>query len=212
MKRIAIIFALLLPIAASWAGAQTDTFSNKILVSFETQKADWVNLRGLSTTKGISAAYMRNYVFGGKAGLAIEYGAKMTWLHGVDKSNWTTSREDHLNISLPVNITKEFGIGNSGVSLAPFIGPNFKYNIIGKYHKTWFDNDGKNDRWTNYLSREERQPASIFQFGMNIGVCAYYGRFVVAYTFQPDFTSYVKDHDYYCDHTNTSSVSVGFRF
>lgn len=215
VKRLISLIAFSLTVAAAGASAQQDTLHNKILISYVTQKADWVSVDGLSSTKGISAGYVRTCPLGVRAGLSLEYGGNVTWLHGIEKSGSNgsvTLRADFLSVSLPVNIAREFRIGASGVSVAPFLGPNFKYNIIGKYHEAWRDEDGRKTRWTNYLSREQRNPASIFQFGADMGVRLTYGRLVFAYTFQPDFTDYVKDDTYYCQHTVSNALSVGFRF
>ncbi|MCI5776750.1 MAG: hypothetical protein MR215_03845 [Bacteroidales bacterium] len=212
MKRIVLLFMLLLSVLYTKASEQQDTLQNKLLIAYEIHKADWVNIDAMSSTKGISACYMRNYVVGPRYCLAVEYGAKVTWLHGVKKSgayDAYTDRVDYLNVSLPVNLTRSISIGTSGVSLAPFFGPNFKFNIVGKYRESF---DGKKRDSVNYLSRDRKTPASIFQFGMNVGVGFYYKQFVVAYTFQPDFTDYVKDDMECCKHTNTNSFSVGVRF
>lgn len=218
MKNIIALLAALFFIP-TLTQAQEGSKDNRISLSYEFMNLNWEIKDGTDAAKGISASYSRISQIGTKTGLAIEYGGKISWLHSVEKEGdegHITCRSTFMSISLPVNLTRPFTIGYSDFSVSPFFGPNFKYNLVGKERKTWESSDGKKNKRTNYLSREERFPAKIFQFGINIGAGFRFKDFYAGYTFQPDLTRYRKgegelEYDYECK-TYTSIVSVGFYF
>ena len=218
MKSIIVLFVAFLFISIH-TQAQEGSKSNRITLSYEAMNLNWQFNDGPGAVKGISAGYARVSQIGTKTGLAIEYGGKISWLHSVEKEGYEdeiTHRSTFMNISLPVNLTRPFTIGNSDFSVSPFVGPNFKFNLMGKEKRTWDSIDCKKNTRTNFLSREERFPAKIFQFGINIGAGFRFKDFYAGYTFQPDLTKYRKgegelEYNYECK-THTSIVSVGFYF
>lgn len=205
--------------------AQGDTRSNRVTLSYEVMKTDFNQKYGQESVKGMSAGYMRIAPIAPQAGISLEYGGKLTWLHSVEKDlgnsynyyNYT-QRCTFMNISIPVSVLRPFALGNSDFSIRPFLGPNFKFNIIGKYKETHESKDGgiEEDRYINYLKRDNRYPAKIFQFGMNIGVGVTFRQLYLGYTFQPDFTKYIDGNAYYVDgqscKTQSHSISLGIRF
>lgn len=206
--------------AATMAQTGTTSKANMVSLSFEMMTTKWERGAGMGTAHGISAGYMRTSRVCTKAGLDLNYGGKLSWLYDLDKKDPAhlnqTYRTTYLHISLPVNLSKDIAFGVSGVTFTPFIGPNFKFNLLGKYKYTWQSSEGLKTEQINYLSRTNRYPGKIFQFGMNIGLGFTFKDVYLGYTFQPDFTKYIDSgEDYYhqsvCK-TTSHSITLGYRF
>lgn len=215
LSRAAALFALLLTTAAGTALAQSEdshTGANRITLSYETLHSDWTNLMGMSKTLGIGAAYTRRSTIVESLDLALEYGGKVAWLHKIEnKPDFEVERNTYLYASLPLNVTKAIEIGNTGLKVSPLFGLNFKFNIIGNF-KEKSKRTGYETK-TNYLDRENKNAANIFQLGMNVGVGATFRRLYVGFTFQPDFTKYIaKDEFASRCKTRATSLSVGWTF
>lgn len=119
---------------------------------------------------------------------AIDVTGKLVWTHGIDKRLGTT-RIDYLSVVFPINATYNFKPFGGLVKLSPFLGPTFKFNIVGSRRTV-------GGLRTNYLSREEAHPAKILQVGLDVGVGLTYKRYYFAYTLQPDIVPYLKEKTY----------------
>ncbi len=220
-KKFIIFFALLtLTTTMAMAQGEATSKSNMVSLSFETMTPKWERGSGMGTAHGISAGYTHSSLICPRAGLNINYGGKLSWLYNLDKRDPShlnqTYRTVYLNLSLPVNLSKDITLGSSGLIFIPFVGPNFKFNLLGKYKYSWQSSEGLKTEQVNYLSRTNHYPGKIFQFGMNIGLGFSFKDFYLGYTFQPDFTKYIDSgEDYYhqsvCK-TTSHSISLGYRF
>lgn len=103
-------------------------------------------------------------------------------------------RYHFMNVSVPVNVSYRFGKEN--FSVEPFLGMNFRGNIIGKLK---FDYGREIDSFDSGANR--------FQFGLNAGIGFNIYKFYVGYKFTPDFTEYMSDSKSTYHH-----LSVGFNF
>ncbi len=214
-----IIFTAALLLLPLLSFAQENGLSNRVTLSYELMNLDWMNEDdAASVAKGISAGYARMTQVGPRSGIFIEYGGKLAWLHRVKKGGYmgyTTYRSNFLNASLAVNAARPFYMRGKDFAISPFFGPNLKFNLIGKHKETWESKDGWHNRRTNYLSRDERYPAKIFQFGLNIGAGFTFRNLYASYTFQPDLSKYrdggIYEGQFECT-TNTNVFSVGYCF
>ncbi len=107
-------------------------------------------------------------------------------------------RYHFMNVAVPVNVSYRFGKEN--FSVEPFLGMNFRGNIIGKLklgdsgEKDFFDYD-----------------ANRFQLGMNVGVGFNINKFYVGYKFTPDFTEYLSGF-FSESKSSYHHFSLGFNF
>lgn len=94
---------------------------------------------------------------------------------------WYQGKENfqNMNFQVPVNIGYRFMVANDLVGIQPFVGLNFKLNLVSKskYSMDSNDADYKYDgEWLNYFSSDEKNMGSSdatwnrFQMGWQIGV------------------------------------------
>lgn len=195
------------------------TYSRHTL-SYERQEGLYEDFdqEGTLVTKGLSYGFTRGVGVSRAIPLAVEFGGRLAWTHGVDKdAYYTISRKDFLSIVLPVNAAYRISLFRGTLAVAPFLGPTFRFNIIGRHNYEYrYQSNGRSD---NFLSRRLDSPANIFQFGGDIGVGLIFRKLYVGYTFQCDLTNYMDKLNYGDPYvpksdfrTRTSIVSVGLGF
>lgn len=212
MKRIAFIFLLLTSPLATFS--QTANGYRRFLLSYETRRALWTDDSFMSEadrerdypTKGMSVGFTRGWELTTRLPLSIDVTGKLVWTHGIDKRLGTT-RIDYLSVVFPINATYNFKPFGGLVKLSPFLGPTFKFNIVGSRRTV-------RGLRTNYLSREEANPAKILQVGLDVGVGLTYKRYYFAYTLQPDIVPYMKEKTYTTLKLGpiSHSLSLGYEF
>lgn len=162
-------------------------------LSFESQRAKFDMSEGSIITRGMSLGFTRAVALSRRMPLGLDLTGKLAWTHGVDKATYTTTRTDFLSAQFPVSLTWRFSLFNGNLGVAPFIGPSFRFNLIGSM-RSLVDLPQERTRTSiNLLSRERRTPAKIFQFGMNMGGGIFVHNFYFGYMFQPNFTPYIED-------------------
>lgn len=192
------------------------TYSRHAL-SYERQEGvyDDFDQEGKVVTKGISYGFARGVGVSRAIPLAVEFGGRLAWTHGVDKDfYYKISRKEFLSVVLPINAAYRISLFRGNLAVAPFLGPSFRFNLIGRhYYEYRYQSNGKSE---NYLSRRLDSPANIFQFGGDIGLGLVFRKLYVGYTFQCDFTSYMDKLNYGDPYvpksdfrTRSSLVSVG---
>ncbi len=117
-----------------------------------------------------------------------------------DKFQFIDGRYHFMSVSIPVNVSYRFGKEN--FSVEPFLGMNFRGNIIGKLK---YEDGSESDFFDSDANR--------FQFGLNVGVGFNIYKFYVGYKFTPDFTNY-EDGDFFSADSKSSyhHFSLGFNF
>lgn len=165
---------------------------NKVTLGFESLHTTY-DFEPTDVSKGLSLGYAHGFFFSQRVPLFLETGAKLAWTHRVYQQEefvgYSTTRLDFLNAQIPVDFGYKFSLFNDNLCLAPFTGPNFKFNIIGRRQKT-IGQEEKHYDSENFMSRDVRYPANVFQFGWRVGAVASHGRFSVGYAFTYDFTDY----------------------
>lgn len=198
MKRTAYALLLLMSLSTTLVSvsmAQTADGYRRFLLSYETRRAIWTDSGELTEsdrerdypTKGMSVGFTHGWELTTRLPLSIDVTGKVVWTHGIDKRLGTT-RIDYLSVVFPINATYNFKPFGERIRLSPYLGPTFKFNLVGSSRPV-------GGRHTNYLSREEVHPSKIFQVGMNAGVGLTHKRYYIAYTFQPDIVPYRKDNN-----------------
>ena len=148
---------------------------------------------------GLSLSYTRGLFFSKNMTAGLETGAKLAWCHKADRSPRMTEKMDFLSLSLPVDFKYRFRLFNRNLGVAPFTGPNFRFNIIGR-RRVSTDANHMYYKSINLLSDYVEYPANIFQFGWRAGLNFYHKRFFWGYAFTYDLNYYVSEtkRDYGC--------------
>ena len=179
----------------------------RIEASFAAQKTDWGKDNSYTKTKGFELGYIKGINLTSRIPLFLELGGQLTWTHAKDEVYSVDVKHTFMNISIPVNVAYKFAFASSeNITIVPFVGPNFKFNVIGK--KKW------GDEKTSYLSKDDMggkdNRANIFQAGMNLGIGVNIAHnLYVGYRFQPDFKKYFDEGDVKT-HTNYLTIGVNF--
>lgn len=108
----------------------------------------------------------------------VETGASAAF---TTKDTGSGSYAGYMTIDVPVNCAYIFYIPNSEISISPFLGLNFKGNIIGT-------NDVASDTQEWYDEGNYRR----FQLGWNIGAGMNYKKFYVGLSYGTDFVQIAK--------------------
>lgn len=212
---LAALFMSCIVVASAQEPASRADGYKRLVLSYEFQDGDF-ELEGELPTKGLSVGFVRGVLLGGGESVALEFGGKLAWTHGVNKDLVNTiSRRDFLSAVLPVNVSYRLRLAGGNLVVAPYLGPTFRFNIVGRHdYEAW----GRAHS-VNFLSRREDTPASIFQFGGNVGIGFCFRGFYVGYAYQHDFTTYaerLRSLDYPISNgefrTRSHVVSVGFEF
>lgn len=145
--------------------------------------------------------------------LFLEYGLNLTWTTRDLAEEDDYYYDDYelrfttMNIAVPLNLAYKFTFpSNSDIALTPFVGLNFKVNVMALES---YD-DGYDDETLNWFDKDDvgKVTTNRFQLGMNLGVGLSYQKIYFGYRFQPDFGKF----DKYCKKTHTNYVSVGINF
>ena len=193
LRFITLVLSLALTGAIVTAQSKAiDSPYSRISLGFEAQHMSFeMNEEGRSS-QGLALAYTRGYVFSPNVPVGLEASAKVAWTHKKDEVRYATTKTDFLSLSLPVDFMYRFILSDSGIGLAPFTGPNFRFNVIGRRQLST-DTERKSYTSVNYLSRDADCPASIFQFGWRVGLNLYLHNFFLGYAFTYDLNHYVDE-------------------
>ncbi|MCQ2235531.1 MAG: PorT family protein [Bacteroidales bacterium] len=228
-KSVSVLAIVLAMFGSTTAKAQLVTNVNgyqRAEVSYIGQKntAKLGSYSSDTKTKGFELGYIKGISLVQTLPLFLELGGNLTWSHGSDtqRAYDISIDDDHLipelsvtevkckytfmSVAIPVNVAYKFAFVNSeNFTIVPFVGPNFKFNFIGK---TKFA--GKS---ISNFDKDNENPARRFQVGLNLGlgvnIC---DALYVGYKFQPDFTRYVRaDSDNYAK-TSANYFTIGINF
>ncbi len=216
-----LTFALLLACILYPFCASAQYSYNKVTLGFESLHTTY-DFDPTDVSKGLGLGYAHGFCFSQRVPLFLETGVKLAWTHSVSQkdefSGYSTTRLDFLSASIPVDFGYKFSFFNGNLSLAPFTGPNFKFNIIGRRQKT-IGQEVKHYDSENFLRRDVRYPANIFQFGWRLGAMVSHGPFSLGYAFTYDVTNYrdVMSANSYTAHfgeqkTASHSLTLGYAF
>ncbi len=182
-------------------------------LSFDAQrmqgKDDGTKIGDPLKTKGVALGFIKGINLVTTMPLFLELGGNIAWNHNKEKENDEEEKNTFMYISIPVQAAYKLTFSNSPISIVPFVGPNLKFNFMGK--TTTKDGDEKDKfKWLKDTD-DGGADAKIFQFGLNLGVGVNINRLYVGYTFQPDFSPYVKDGDWK-EKTINNLISLGINF
>ncbi len=162
----------------------------------------------IAKPKGFALGYIKGISLTNRIPLFLELGGRLNWTHKKESSGDTDYKYTFMSVSIPVQAAYKFTFSGNDIAITPFFGPNFRFNFYGRLKTETGDHETK----TKYLSRDNDDPAKIFQFGLNLGCGFNFSRFYLGYTFQPDLSSYIKYDDDNKYKTIYQLVSVGINF
>lgn len=184
----------------------TDNYG-RIEVSFASVKIEDFD----DNFSGASIGYIWGKSLSSQMPIFVEFGMNVTWATFGD--NFYDIYDDYdydfdwtlLNTAVPLNLVYKFTLpDNENISISPFFGINFKYNIIAKAK---LHGNGVEDEYDLFDDEEFEETANRFQFGMNVGIGFSYKNLYIGYRFQPDFVDFIKDTK-----SKTNFVSLGVNF
>lgn len=205
---------------------------NPITISIDEKGADdmSVNAFSLGYNKAFSIAKSTPLFI--EAGIGLQYMFKTDdepyedW-DEVDDNEAQPSEDKYsmLSAKIPVSLTYRWSIPNSKIALAPFVGIDFRFNIMGK-KKTELEvgsdyyGDAEED-WEEYYDQkldknlfdkddmgDKDATWKRFQFGWHIGVNAHFNNsLLLGVSYGTDFSELFKDGK-----MKTTSITLGYNF
>ncbi len=182
--------------------------------------------------KGVSLGWMGDLQLTKKFPLYFEIGTNLSFLSGKDSRNETTrytlgsgvstdyaTRVQAFTLQIPINLSYQFrNVANvDGLTLAPFIGPYIRFNIIAKRKQTKtetvYDNYDANGNdviqqvnvtsETRSLMKDNlknddgwmegrKHVGKLVQVGAQVGVNAFYKHYSFGIAYLHDFTPFAK--------------------
>ena len=210
MKKITMLFAAVVAMFGMKANAQlvNDTEGwTRVEASFAVQSlGDNDPLK----TKGFELGYIKGINLTTNLPLFLELGGQLAWTHKKDSYEVVNQDIDikytFMSLAIPVNVAYKFAFSSSdNFTIVPFVGPNFKFNLIGK--------EKVDDEKISYFDEDDMgkdNTARRFQVGLNLGVGVNISqKLYVGYRFQPDFMHYF-DNDEAKSHANYITLGINF--
>lgn len=126
--------------------------------------------------------------------LFVEVGAEAAWTHYSYSNGYYSDEytDDIIAAAIPISVTYKWDV-NDEISLMPFTGPNFRFNI--------YDDETDSD----YIN--------LFQVGWNFGVGATFNNLYIGYKCTTNFNSYFDYDDSYDDDNGMyHMINIGYQF
>ncbi len=201
----------------------TDPY-NRIYVSYSPLKLK-VDAQGAADIKmtGISAGYLHGFNLSSNLPLFLEVGGNVAYSFGDEGTDYCKVKYNAFSVNVPVNVAYKLTFGDSGFSLTPFLGINFRYNItsevkseynggdLGDLGDYWGDLE---DYWGDLgdFGDYSGNPGSSsdlksFQVGWQIGVGFNYKKLYVGVSYGSDFSEIAEKTK-----MHTTQISLGLNF
>lgn len=232
MKKISLLCAILFGCAAI-ANAQD---YNRVAISYEhptlsfnKDASMWDDKSESVGTNGFGINYIHGFSIA--KNMFIETGGNFNFNFGSKSDKWTEedywsedkTKFQNINLQVPVNYVYRFNVAEN-ISIDPYVGLNFKLNLVSKFKNEYSDSDGDNDSsdWYNCFSSDEKDMGhkdatwNRFQMGWHIGVGCNYQRYYLGIQFGTDF---IPAYSHKFDggdkpkiNTSDLKISVGYTF
>lgn len=192
-----------------------------------TLKVDVKNADDLSFT-GFSIGYNKAFSVSKSSPLFLEAGVALQYSFnsedyddGYDDET-ITQKTNFFSAKIPVSLMYKFDLPNSSVSLVPFVGVDFRFNISGKqkieydyddddyYYDDYYDDDEDNYELDLFDKKDmgKNNVWKRFQIGWHIGINAHLGEnWLIGVSYGSDFSEIAKKTK-----ISTTSVTLGYRF
>ncbi len=174
---------------------------NRAGVSYELET--WVPKHGDNLgLNGFGVNYIHGFGVSNKLPIFIETGIKMMAGFGeyeYEEEEYEEEKDEYstMNFSVPVNVAYKYSFSNGEMALTPYLGLNFKLNVLAK---------NKYDGETINLLKDS-WGASVFQAGWHVGVGYNYRMFYIGLEFGTDFNKFASGVN-----SNNFSLGIGYNF
>jgi opacity protein-like surface antigen len=207
----------------------TDDY-NRIYVGYNPTNIKWSEAQSemedsFPLKHGITVGYLRGSNIVKNLPLYIEWGANFQYLFGKyhDSSDFgeETININAFSLNIPINLAFRFSFKNNDLSITPYLGPNFRINLAGKFKLKWEDSYGdySEEEKYNLFSKDEDDGFGDsawkrFQVGFNFGINLSYKALNVGVGYVTDFSKIADyDEDEDCDgKLGVTTISLGVNF
>ncbi len=152
---------------------------------------------------GLSIGYTKGFAVSQSTPLFLEAGANLLW----SSKNFSEHFEDEydyyyddisvklnmISVNVPINFGYKYAL-NEGVSIYPYVGVNFRFNVSGKI-KVELDDESES---CDVFSKDDMDDFEMgdawkrFNAGWQIGVACHINKFMIAASYGKDFTEIAK--------------------
>lgn len=231
-----------LPAAAQFANSGTATTGsprvNGDINPYDRVSLSYVNTMFSTDVKGaddfsingVGVDYIHGFSLSQSFPLYLETGVKATlsfysredcmigsiWNEDAEDEDWKTTFKT-LSAAIPVNLAYKFTLSSGDVSIVPYLGLNFKFNVIanGKSEYDSSDDSGYDDYYDDqkfdFFDKKDMGDKDNcwkrFQLGWHIGAGLNYRQLYIGLSYGTDFTELQKKVN-----SSEFSVSVGYNF
>lgn len=203
--------------SSSSASAVSDGWSTAYLqwnpITFAPDKGDDTGFTGFSVGYNKAFGVSSTVPLYVEAGIGLQYAFHTEDYDGDDDGDWGYDVESEklfsmLSLKVPVSFMYKWNIPNSSIALAPFVGLDLRFNILGNAKVSYNDDD--EDKSFNLFDEDDMGDSDAwkrFQVGWHTGVNAYFGKFLVGVSYGSDFSEIAKK----CK-LHTASFTLGYTF
>lgn len=229
-----------LPAAAQFANSGNNTTSSAtprrtVAISpYDRVSVSYVNTKLANDAKGaddislngVGLDYIHGFSLSKSFPLYLETGVKATlsffsredcmranmWDEDADDKDYKTTFQT-LSAAIPVNLAYKFTLTNGEVSIVPYLGLNFKLNLMANGKQVYDPEHGdkKTDKFDMFdkkdMGDDKDNCFKRFQMGWHIGAGLNYRQLYIGLSYGTDFMELCKKVN-----TSTFSVNVGYNF
>ncbi len=168
---------------------------------------------------GIGVKYIHGFSVSSTLPMYVETGLNFNFCFGSQDSeddyDDSQYKYQHAALAVPVNFAYKFNI-NDNVAIKPYLGLNFKYNVLGrtKYEEDddddygYYDNDSKS-KWESLYDKKDMGGKDYvwnrFQMGWHIGAELQVNKFFFGLNYGTDF---IKAYSYKKMKINSATLNV----
>lgn len=171
---------------------------NRVGVSFNntsfSPNSDAKDFMDAVSTNGFGLDYIHGFSLSSSLPMFIETGANVNFNFGSKSYEGSKLLLQNFNLQVPVNYVYRFALADE-LTLAPYIGLNFKLNLASRFKETLEDgyiwDDGTDEEeWVNVFSKDDMGEDGTwnrFQMGWQVGVGVQYSKIHLGLHYGTDF-------------------------
>ena len=201
--------------------------------SFNSDAKEWFESEDakIGSLNGFGLNYIHGFSISSSMPMFLEVGGNLNFNFGnflsyKDEDYGVKYEESEkmqlINLQVPVNYVYRFNVADD-FSVAPYVGLNFRLNLIGKVKyvlEAWDEDEyvKEEDDWLNLYSKDDMDDAGTwnrFQMGWHIGVGFEYSKVYLGVQYGTDFIPAFSCDEYgYKPKVNTGSlrINLGYTF
>lgn len=227
-----------MPAAAQFANTGNTTTTTTTRVASDINPYDRVSVSYVNTMlstdvknaddfsiNGVGIDYIHGFSLSKSFPLYLETGVKATlsfysredcafaniWDDDAENKDFKTTFQT-LSAAIPLNLAYKFTLTNGEVSIVPYLGLNFKFNIMANGKQVYDPDHGDKEKEKyDFFDKKDMGDKDAcwkrFQLGWHIGAGLNYRQLYIGLSYGTDFMELAKKVN-----TSTFAVSVGYNF